>query len=323
MYKDNAMNKILVTGACGQIGSELVVHLGREFGRENVIATDIEKPSQHIKTASTFMYLNVLDPHMIAKIVVDYEIDAIFHMAAILSARGERDPQAAYEVNMQGLVNVLEVARRKKVDKVITPSSIAAFGPDAPKENTPDNTALNPTTMYGVTKVAGEKMLQYYSLKYEVDTRSLRYPGIISAETAPGGGTTDFAVDLYLHAVTREPYACFINENTPLPFMYMPDAIKAILQLAYAEPGRLSRRVYNVNAMRLTPAEIVASIRKYIPEFRCTYQPDFRQAIADSWPHSIDDRGAREDWGWNPDFDLDAMTRDMLEIIRGKFSPGK
>lgn len=317
------MNKILVTGACGQIGSELVVELGREFGREKVIATDIEKPSQHIKANSTFMYLNVLDAHMIAKIVVDYEIDTIFHMAAILSARGERDPQAAYEVNMQGLVNVLEVARRKKVDKVITPSSIAAFGPDAPKENTPDNTALNPTTMYGVTKVAGEKMLQYYFLKYGLDTRSLRYPGIISAETAPGGGTTDFAVDLYLHAITREPYTCFISENTPLPFMYMPDAIKAILQLARAEPGRLRRRVYNVNAMRLTPAEIVASIRKYIPEFRCTYQPDFRQAIAESWPHSIDDRCAREDWGWKPDYNLDAMTRDMLEKIRGKFSPGR
>jgi nucleoside-diphosphate-sugar epimerase len=313
------MKKILVTGACGQIGSELVVHLGKEFGKENVIATDIQKPSSLVKSNSTFMYLNVLDVHMTAKTVVDYEIDTIFHMAAILSAKGEQDPQAAYDVNMQGLMNILETARRKGVDMVITPSSIAAFGPDAPKENTPNETALNPTTMYGVTKVAGEKLLQYYFLKYGLDTRSLRYPGIISSETAPGGGTTDYAVDLYLHAVGNEPYTCFIEEDTPLPFMYMPDAIKAILDLAHADSFLLKRRVYNVNAMRLTPHDIVDSIRKYLPEFRCSYRPDYRQKIAGSWPHSIDDSAAREEWNWKPDFDLDMMTRDMLEKIRAKY----
>lgn len=312
------MEKILVTGACGQIGSELVVHLGKEFGRENVIATDIQKPSPTVKTNSTFMYLNVMDTHMIAKTVVDNEIDTIFHMAAILSANGERDPQAAYEVNMQGLMNILEVSRRKGVEKLITPSSIAAFGPDAPKEHTPNETPLNPTTMYGVTKVAGEKLLQYYFLKYGLDTRSLRYPGIISGETAPGGGTTDYAVDLYIHAVSNEPYACFIQEDTPLPFMYMPDAIKAILDLAHADPARLKRRVYNVNAMKLTPANIVESIRNYIPEFHCTYQPDYRQNIAESWPYSIDDTTAREEWNWKPEYDLDMMTRDMLQKIRAK-----
>jgi nucleoside-diphosphate-sugar epimerase len=255
---------------------------------------------------------------MVAKAVVDFEIDTVFHMAAILSASGERDPQTAYEVNMQGLMNVLEVSRRKGVEKIITPSSIAAFGPDAPKENTPNETPLNPTTMYGVTKVAGEKLLQYYFLKYGLDTRSLRYPGIISSETAPGGGTTDYAVDLYIHAARNESYACFIQEDTPLPFMYMPDAIKAILELAHADPARLKRRVYNVNAMKLTPAKIVESIQKHLPEFRCTYKPDFRQKIAESWPHSIDDSAAREEWNWNPDFDLERMTRDMLQKIRAK-----
>jgi nucleoside-diphosphate-sugar epimerase len=312
------MKKILVTGACGQIGSELVVHLGKEFGKENVIATDIQKPTSIVKSNSNFMYLNVLDVHMTAKTVVDYEIDTIFHMAAILSARGEQDPRAAYDVNMQGLMNILETSRRKGVHTVITPSSIAAFGPDAPKENTPNETVLNPTTMYGVTKVAGEKLLQYYFLRYGLDARSLRYPGIISSETAPGGGTTDYAVDLYLHAVSKKPYSCFIEENTPLPFMYMPDAIQAILDLARAESLRLKRRVYNVNAMRLTPHDIVASIQKYLPDFHCAYQPDYRQKIARSWPHSIDDSAAREEWNWKPDFDLDMMTRDMLEKIRAK-----
>ena len=316
------MKRILVTGACGQIGSELVVHLGREFGKENVIATDIQKPSPALKANSLFMYLNVMDLHMTAKTVVDFEIDAIFHMAAILSASGERDPQTAYEVNMHGLMNILEVSRRKGVEKIITPSSIAAFGPDAPKENTPNETPLNPTTMYGVTKVAGEKLLQYYFMKYGLDTRSLRYPGIISSETAPGGGTTDYAVDLYIHAARSEPYACFIREDSPLPFMYMPDAIKAISELAQADPARLKRRVYNVNAMKLTPGKIVESIQKYIPEFRCTYQPDFRQKIADSWPHSIDDSAAREEWDWSPDYNLESMTHDMLQQIGAKLRKG-
>lgn len=310
------MKKILITGACGQIGSELVFALARQYGSENIFTTDIQRPPAMIREHSEFIYLNVVDKHSLARIVVEKDIDTIFHMAAILSATGERDPKYAYDVNMTGLINVLEVARKKQVQQVITPSSIAVFGPDAPKNNTPNETPLNPTTMYGVTKVAGEKLLQYYYLKYGLDTRSLRYPGIISSETAPGGGTTDFAVDLYLHAVQQKPYACFISEDTPLPFMYMPDAIDAIIKLALADNRSLRRRVYNVNAMSLTPREIVASIQGQVPEFRCTYEPDFRQAIADSWPNAIDDSTAREEWGWSPAYDLPMMTRDMIERIR-------
>ena len=313
------MNRVLVTGACGQIGSELVVLLAEECGADKVFSTDIESAPAMVRENSTFKYLNVLHKHAIARIVVENEIDTIFHMAAILSASGEKDPQHAYDVNLRGLVNILEVSRKKRVKKIITPSSIAVFGPDAPKENTPDETPLNPTTMYGVTKVAGEKLLQYYFLKYGLDTRSLRYPGIISSETLPGGGTTDFAIDLYIHAVKNEPYACFIKEDSPLPFMYMPDATRAILALAKADSKKLSRRIYNLHAMALTPAEIVEAIRVYRPEFHCEYAPDYRQAIAESWPYLIDDTPARTDWGWQPEYNLQAMSEDMLQKFKLKF----
>lgn len=311
------MRRILITGAFGQIGSELVLRLRREFGDNAVIPTDIKEPPIH-KRNSNFNYLDVLDYDKLDTIVTRYEIDTIFHMAAILSALGERNPQLAYRVNLNGLVNILEVARQNRVKKVIMPSSIAVFGPDAPKNSTPNKTPLNPTTMYGVTKVAGEKLLQYYFIKYGIDTRSLRYPGIISSETAPGGGTTDYAVDLYVQAVADKPYTCYIAENTPLPFMYMPDAIKAIIDLSTADSERLSSRVYNINAMRLTPADIIDSIRTKIPHFECTFEPDYRQKIAESWPHSIDDSQAREDWGWKPNFDLDMMTEDMIIKLRDK-----
>ncbi len=313
------MKRVLITGACGQIGSELVVYLRQQLGKENVIATDIKKPSHFVKESDGFHYLNVLNRDELARMVVEADVDTIFHMAAILSARGEQNPQLAYQVNMEGLMNVLEVAREKGVARVVCPSSIAAFGPDAPKENTPDNTPLNPTTMYGVSKVAGEKLMQYYFLKYQLDTRSLRYPGIISSATAPGGGTTDYAVDMYVHAVLNKPYTCYIDRNTPLPFMYMPDAIRAIVELAAANDQHLTRRVYNVHAMRLTPGDIEASIKKYVPEFQVEYRPDFRQQIAESWPHSIDDHHARHDWNWQPRFNLDAMTRDMLEKLQQKY----
>ncbi len=313
------MGKILVTGACGQIGSELVIKLIELHGSDQVVASDIKRPCEIFKNRVTFHYLDVLDSAELKKMVAEEEIDTIFHMAAILSAVGEKNPQWAYQVNMQGLINVLETARLLGVNKVITPSSIAAFGPDAPKDGTPDDTPLNPTTMYGVTKVAGEKLLQYYFLKYGVDGRSLRYPGIISSETAPGGGTTDYAVDLYVHAVLQKPYVCYIDKDTPLPFMYMPDAIKAILQLAEAPAEALSRRVYNVNALSLTPAQIVAAIRKFYPNFSVEYQPDYRQQIAESWPHSLNDDFARRDWGWQPDFDLDRMSQDMLEKLKIRY----
>ena len=311
------MKRILVTGAYGQIGSELVLKLKKEYGDDVVIPTDIKEPPAD-KRNSHFIYLDILDYDKLDTIVTRYEVDVIFHLAAILSALGERNPQLAYRVNLQGVVNILEIARQNKVKKVIMPSSIAVFGPDAPKNNTPNLTPLNPTTMYGVTKVAGEKLLQYYYLKYGIDTRSLRYPGIISSETEPGGGTTDYAVDLYVKAVTGHTYACYISENTPLPFMYMPDAIKAIIDLFEANQERLTSRVYNVNSMSLTPMEIISSIKKHIPDFDCSFKPDYRQKIAESWPHSIDDSIAREDWGWKPVFDLDAMTRDMIEKLQIK-----
>ncbi len=314
------MKRVLVTGACGQIGSELVIRLGKLLGNGNVLATDIKRAPDILKKHGNFTYLNVLDSHMFAKEVVDFEADAIFHMAAILSASGEKDPQLAYQVNMTGLMNALEVSRRKGVQMLITPSSIAVYGPDAPKLQTVEDAPLNPTTMYGVTKVAGEKLLQYYHIKYGLDTRSLRYPGIISAETPPGGGTTDFAVDLYWHALRGKPYSCFVKEDAALPFMYMPDAIKAIIDLAKAPAERLHRRVYNVHAMSLTAGDIVASIRNHIPDFRVEYRPDYRQEIADSWPASLNDAPAREDWRWRPDFGLEAMTRDMLDRIKRKLS---
>lgn len=311
------MKRILVTGAYGQIGSELVLKLKKEFGEDAVIPTDIKEPPTR-KKSTHFNYLDVLDYDKLDTIVTRYEVTTIFHMAAILSALGERNPQLAYRVNLRGLMNILEVARQNKVKKVIMPSSIAVFGPDAPKSNTPNLTPLNPTTMYGVTKVAGEKLLQYYFIKYGLDTRSLRYPGIISSETAPGGGTTDYAVDLYVKAVSDHPYYCYISENTPLPFMYMPDAIKAIIDLFNADPEKLTSRVYNVNSMSLTPTDIINSIRKHLPDFNCKFEPDYRQKIAQSWPHSIDDSLARKDWNWNPQFDLDAMTKDMIEKLQMK-----
>lgn len=313
------MRRILITGAFGQIGSELVLRLKQEFGENAIIPTDIKEPPLHMRN-SNFNYLDVLNYDKLDTLVTRYEVDTIFHMAAILSALGERNPQLAYRVNLNGLINILEVARQNKVKKVIMPSSIAVFGPDAPKINTPNKTPLNPTTMYGVTKVAGEKLLQYYFIKYGIDTRSLRYPGIISSETAPGGGTTDYAVDLYVQAVAGKPYACYIAEETPLPFMYMPDAIKAIIDLSMADPGKLSSRVYNVNAMRLTPRDIIDSIKTHIPNFECSFKPDYRQKIAESWPHKIDDSQAREDWEWKPDFDLDTMTEDMIKKLRNRQS---
>lgn len=312
------MQKILVTGACGQIGSELTLFLAKEFGQQNVIASDIKKATSPLLSGIPFIYLDVLDAAAVNKLVVENDIDTIFHMAAILSAAGEQNPQLAYQVNMYGLINVLEAARTHKVERILVPSSIAAFGQDAPKDNTPDETLMNPTTMYGVTKVAGEKLSQYYFIKYGVDVRSVRYPGIISSETLPGGGTTDFAVDIYIKAIQNIPYECYIDENTVLPFMHMPDAIKAIVELAKPENSALTRRVYNIHALSLTPAQIVESVRKYYPDFQITYKPDYRQAIAESWPHSLDDSAARRDWNWQPDFDLEAMTRDMLEKLKKK-----
>jgi nucleoside-diphosphate-sugar epimerase len=257
-------------------------------------------------------------------VVKKHDIDTIYHMAAILSVAGEQNPQLAWHVNMDGLYEVLEVAREFSMARVIVPSSIAAFGPETPRDRTPNETILKPRTMYGITKVAGELLGDYYFRKYGVDCRGLRYPGIISNETLPGGGTTDYAVAIYYEAVKNKRYTCFVREDTRLPMMYMPDCIKATIDLAEADPGKLKHHCdFNVGAMSFSVGELAAAIKKHIPDFTCTYQPDFRQQIADSWPMSLDDTAAREEWGWKPAYDLEAMTSDMLEVLGRRHREGK
>jgi len=314
------MKNILVTGACGQIGSELVEKLREKYGNENVVAAGHKKPpAEKMQNAGPFEYIDVVHKEEIANIVKRYDIDTIYHMAAILSAVGEQKPQLAFNVNLIGLYNVLEVGREYKLERIMVPSSIAAFGPDTPKDNTPNETILRPTTMYGVTKVAGELLGNYYFYKYGVDVRGVRFPGIISSETLPGGGTTDYAVAIYYEAIKNKRYTCFVREDTVLPMMYMPDSIKALMDLSEADVTRLKHHCdFNVNAMSFSAGELAASIKKYIPEFTCEYKPDYRQEIADSWPRSLDDSAARDEWGWKPEYDLPTMTKDMLEKLSKK-----
>lgn len=315
------MSKILVTGSVGQIGTELVQALRKEHGRDRVIAAGhTTRPTRAFRDSGPFLYLNVLDREELAKTVVDNEIDTVYHMASILSAVGELNPQLCYEVNAGGLYNVLEVARRHKLECVIAPSSIAAFGAGIPRDNTPNDTILLPTTMYGVTKVFGELLGAYYFKKFGVDSRSVRLPGIISSETRPGGGTTDYSVEMYYAAVEGKHYTCFVREDTVLPMMYMPDAIKALIDLAEADGSRLKHRVFNVNSMSFSAGELAESIRAGIPWFTCDYKPDYRQAIADSWPRSLDDSAAREEWNWRPAYDLPRMTEDMIKKLRQKLA---
>jgi len=318
------MKKILLTGSLGQIGSELTMALREIYGGENVIASDkCPTPNEKIKSSGPFEELDVTDAAAIARIVDKYEIDGIIHLAAILSAVGEKNPLLAWDININGMINVLEVARDKKVKRVLIPSSIAAFGPTTPRDNTPQETILKPTTMYGVTKVAGELLADYYVSRFGMDVRGLRYPGIISNETLPGGGTTDYAVAIYYDAVKYGKYECFLSENTMLPMMYMPDCLKATIDLFHADFAKLKHHSdFNVGAFSVTPKGMFESIKKYIPNFEVTYKTDFRQAIADSWPNSIDDSAAREEWGWKPSFDLDTMTQDMLKAIRIKCEKG-
>lgn len=310
--------RILVTGSYGQIGTELTLELSKRFGNENVVASDIQRAPEILEESGPCRYLDVTDPRQVAAVLIENKITRIFHLAAILSGNGELNPQKCYNVNMTGLYNILETARLNGVSQVITPSSIAAFGPDTPKENTPIDTILRPTTMYGITKVAGELLAEYYLHKYGVDTRSLRYPGIISSETEPGGGTTDYAVDMYLQAAAGEEYRCFVRRDTVLPLMFMPDALKAILDLAEADGNRLTHRTYNVAGFSCSAGAIEEEIRKHLPDFRCSYEPDFRQLIAESWPMSIDDSDARREWDWSPDYDLSRMSEKMLATLSGK-----
>lgn len=310
------MKKILVIGSTGQIGSELTLALRKEFGGENVIA-GIRKtaPSKQILETGPCEVVDATIREQMERAVEKHDIDTIVHMAAILSAVGEQNPMMAWNVNMNGLINVLECARDRKMDRVLVPSSIAVFGPGTPLDNTPQETILRPTTMYGITKVAGELLGDYYVLKYGLDVRGLRYPGIISHETLPGGGTTDYAVAIYYEAVKNKKYTCFVREDTRLPMMYMPDCLKATISLLKADFNKLRHHCdFNVSAMSFSVKELADSIKKYIPEFEVSYEPDFRQKIADSWPNSIDDSYAREEWGWKPDYDLDAMT-DRKSVV--------
>ncbi len=315
------MRKILVTGALGQIGSELTMKLREVYGNNNVVASDLvaKEGSEDIVHSGPFEIVDVVNGNQIAEVVKKHNINTIVHLAAILSAVGEQKPQLAWNVNMNGLYNVLEVAREEKCS-VFTPSSIAAFGDSTPKDNTPQDTIQRPNTMYGVTKVAGEVLCDYYFHKFGVDTRGVRFPGLISYKTLPGGGTTDYAVHIYYEALKNKKYTCFIAEGTKMDMMYMPDALNAILQLMEADAAKLKHRnAFNITAMSFAPEEIAAAIKKYIPEFEMEYDVDpVRQAIAESWPNSLDDSAAREEWGWNPKYDLDSMTRDMLDKLKVK-----
>lgn len=307
-------DRILIIGAGGQIGAVLTEALREAFGQSNVLATDLRPLTDQTGPSQI---LDALDGAALSALAQKKGITQIYHLAAILSATGEKDPQRAWDINMRSLFNVLETARTLKMHKVYFPSSIAVFGREANRENTPQNEVLIPETVYGISKVTGENWANYYFRRYGLDVRSLRYPGIIGYQSLPGGGTTDYAVDIYHAAVQNKPYTCFLRDDTPLPMLYMPDAIRATLELMEAPADKLTVRTsYNLSGMSFTPAEITASIQKQVPGFEVAYAPDFRQAIADSWPGSINDSAARADWGWKPEYDLDAMTADMLKNLK-------
>jgi nucleoside-diphosphate-sugar epimerase len=318
MVPRDDMPRILVTGSVGQIGSELTMALRRRYGGENVVAAGHKtEPEPELRDSGPFVTIYVTRRETIEEVVDEYDIDTIYHMAAILSAAGEENPQLAYRVNLDGLYSVLEIAREREVSRVFWPSSIAAFGPNTPKDNTPQETILQPTTMYGVTKVAGELLCGYYVERFGLDVRGVRYPGIISSETLPGGGTTDYAVEIFHEALRHQQYTCFLDRDTVLPMMYMPDCIRATLMLMDAEIDQLEHHAdFNLCGLSFSPAELAAEIKKHIPGFDITYEPDYRQEIADSWPRTIDDSAAREEWGWAPQYDLEAMVADMLEKLQ-------
>ncbi len=314
------MKRILITGALGQIGSELASFLRKRYGNENVIASDIKHvPDEIINQVGVFEHIDCLDAQEICSVINKYKIDTVFHLAAVLSASGEKNPQLAWKVNINGLYNVLEIAREYKC-AVFTPSSIAAFGPSTPKDKTPQETVQRPNTIYGLTKVTGELLCDYYYSKYGVDTRGVRFPGIISNVALPGGGTTDYAVEIFYEALKNKKYTCFLNKDTYLDMMYMPDALKAALNLMETDPSRLKHRnAYNVTAESFNPEQLAREIKKYIPDFEMNYDIDpMRQAIADSWPNRLDDSAARKEWGWSPDYNLEAMTKDMIEKLEVK-----
>ncbi len=311
--------KVLVTGAMGQIGSELTGELRRKYGSDSVVATDIRKPEGILAESGPCDTLDVTDRSAVFSMLKEYDINTVYHMAAVLSATGEKHPALCWNVNMNGSINIMDAAVELGLGTVMIPSSIAAFGPETPRFNTPQETILRPRTMYGVTKVCGELLGDYYVKKFGADIRGVRYPGIISSETLPGGGTTDYAVDIFYKAVEKGSYTCFVKKDTKLPMMYMPDCIKATIDLTEADRSSLVHSCeYNLAALSFTAGELAAEIKKHIPGFEVTYKPDFRQAIADTWPATIDDSAARTEWGWKPEWNLENMTADMLEKLRAK-----
>lgn len=308
--------RVLVIGASGQIGVELTLALRKIYGNSNVIASDLREENELLKGTGPYVSLDVMNKEMLHVQVIRQGITQIYLLAAILSATGEKNPNLAWSLNMQSLLNVLDIAREEKLHKVYWPSSIAVFGPTSPKINCPQQTIIEPITVYGISKYAGEFWCNYYFNRYGVDVRSLRYPGLISYKSAPGGGTTDYAIEIFHEAKQEKSYECFLKEDTFLPMMYMPDAIRATIELMEAPAGKISIRTsYNISGMSFSPKEIAQELIKHIPEFKVSYLPDYRQTIADSWPQSIDDSVARNDWNWREEYNLQKMTEDMIKNI--------
>ena len=305
---------VLVIGACGQLGLELTAALRQRYAPQAVVAADVRAPRQpELLAGGPFELLDVLDKDRLVALVRQYRPVQVYHLAALLSATAEKDPMFAWQLNMDGLLNVLNVAVQERVPQVYWPSSIAVFGPDTPRQHTPQTTIMNPNTVYGISKLAGEQWCEWYHRHHGLDVRSLRYPGLIGYKSLPGGGTTDYAVDIYHRAAAGEDYTCFLKPDTYLPMLYMPDALRATLDVMHAPAENIHVRTsYNLGGMSFSPADVAASIQQELPDFRIRYAPDQRQAIADSWPASIDDSAARQDWHWQPQYDLEQMTRDML-----------
>ena len=311
--------KILIIGACGQIGTELTQRLRAIHGTENVIASDIRKLNVDVVNSGPFEVVNALDYNQIQHLIEVHHIETVYLMAALLSATAEKNPAFAWDLNMNSLFHVLNLAKAKKIKKIFWPSSIAVFGPTTPKENTPQYTIMEPSTVYGISKQSGERWCEYYHSVYGVDVRSVRYPGLISWSSPPGGGTTDYAVDIFHKALLENKYECFLSENTKMPMMYMDDAIRATIEIMDAPPENIKiRSAYNLAAMSFTPKEIALEIQKHLPDFSITYAPDFRQKIADSWPASIDDSFARKDWNWQQKYDLANTTSEMLQMLKNQ-----
>ncbi|MBN1634831.1 MAG: NAD-dependent epimerase/dehydratase family protein [Ignavibacteria bacterium] len=314
------MEKVLVIGASGQIGSELTMSLRNVYGNENVFATDIKQPPQDVLESGPFQILDAMNDKELIHYVIRHKISQVYHLAAVLSGNAEKIPLQAWEINMKSLLIILDLAKETSLKRLFWPSSIAVFGHSTPKNNTPQLTVTEPNTVYGISKLAGERWCEYYFNKYKVDVRSIRYPGLISYKTEAGGGTTDYAVEIYYEAIKNKNYECFLKEDATLPMMFMPDAIEATIKLMECESSKIKiRSSYNLASISFSPAEIATEIKRHIRDFKITYKPDFRQQIAESWPQSIDDSAAQADWGWKYKYGLSEMTKIMLEEIRKKF----